>query len=450
MSRPDLLIDRPLPANLEAERLVLGAAMSDPEAFPQIVPLLEPGDFSIEKHVRIFRRMAELFDAGKPLSYVSVAEELRKQGQLESVDGLSYLSSLESGMPRLSTVERYCEIVREKSILSRAIMSAYDVINRCLDGSDSPADLLIEIERMSDVLNPGSKRKLEARTVTDVIGDEGGVNSFLRPELQPGIQIPFEAIHGTLGGLRRGKLVLLGARPAVGETALASQIAESAAASGKRVLFVTLEMSARDVLHRAIAGRAQVSAYYFRTGRLSEVERHRVQKEMSDLASLDNRLLLVDRSDTTLPAITALIRSMHARNNPIELCVIDYLQLLSSAGSAENRVQEVSALSRGLKRVAQQFDIPVLALSQLSRKGAQTTCEPQLDWLKESGQLEQDADQVLFLWLKGEPKEREILREISWRVAKNRDGILNRGTLMFNTKYCRFDEQSEAARGQAA
>lgn len=449
MSRPEASFDRPLPTSLDAERLVLGAAMSDAEAFPQISALLEASDFSLEKHVRIYRRMFDLFEAGKPLSYVSVAEELRKQGQLESVDGLSYLVSLD-GLPTLHNLQHLCEIVRGKGLLRRTIVAANDLIDRCLEDSEDPAELLVEAERVTEALNAGTKRKLNARTVAEVIADEGGINAFLRPESKPGIRIPFATIHETLGGLRRGKLILLGARPAVGKTAMASQIAEHAAAAGKTVLVVTLEMGARDVLHRAITGRAQVSAYRFRTGRMAECERNQVQKETSDLAALGQRLQLVDRSDTTLSAITALLRSMKARSNPADLVIIDYLQLLSSAGSAENRVQEVSALSRGLKRMAAAADIPVLALSQLSRKGAQTTDEPQLDWLKESGQLEQDADQVLFLWLKGEPKEGESTREVSWRMAKNRDGILNRGSLTFHTKFCRFDEQDDAAAGAAA
>jgi replicative DNA helicase len=165
------------------------------------------------------------------------------------------------------------------------------------------------------------------------------------------------------------------------------------------------------------------------------------------LASLDNHLLLVDDSNATVPAIEALLRSLQASANPCGLLIVDYLQLLSSVGRYENRVQEVSAISRGLKKIAQSFDIPVLALSQLRRVEAGNP-EPQLHDLKESGQLEQDADQVLFLWLAREQKEGETLREINWKVGKNRDGMVNRGTLDFYTRYCRFVEsgaESESA-----
>ncbi|MGI9069737.1 MAG: replicative DNA helicase [Bryobacteraceae bacterium] len=431
--------DLPLPDNLDAERFVLGAAMSDPDTFAQIADLLEANDFSLEKHKRIFLRMLDIFERGKSINYVSVANELDNNDQLQLVGGISYLTLLSKDMPALANLESFCTIVRDKAILRRTIVSCQNLINRCLCAQEEPGSLLAEAERVTEILNSNS-RKLAARTVDEVIEDEGGINAFLSPESRPGIHIPFEDIHHTLGGLRRSKLILLGARPAVGKTALASQIAEHAAANGHNVLVVTLEMGARDVLHRAITGRARVSAYCFRTGRLHPQERYAVQEQTGELSSLGGRLRLVDKSETTVPAIAALLRSLAARGQGCDLLIVDYLQLLNSVGYLENRVQEISAISRGLKRITQHFEIPVLALSQLARKGAQSTEEPQLDWLKESGQLEQDADQVLFLWPQKERQEREETREISWRVAKNRDGILNHGALTFYTRFCRFEE----------
>jgi replicative DNA helicase len=303
------------------------------------------------------------------------------------------------------------------------------------------------------VLNDGQCARIEARTVAEIIADQGGLQQFLSPETTPGIAIPFPAIHETLSGLRASKFILLAARPAVGKSAFAVQVAETAAAAGKRVLVVSLEMSARDLLYRSITGRGNVSAYKFRTGRLSETERFQLHTETSALVDLNDRLRIADKSQATVQRISAMLRSLAARGSKSDLLVVDYLQLLTTMGRVENRTQQVSEISRGLKQIAQQFEIPVLALSQLSRKGTQDGREPQLEDLRDSGQLEQDADQVLFLWLKKEPQQGESLREVSWKVAKNRDGILNRGTLNFYAKYCRFeipDSNGEDAHAHAA
>jgi replicative DNA helicase len=444
MTQLDTLLDQPLPDSIENERLLLGAALNDPEAFSQISAILTAEDFSLEKHKRIFLRIKELHERGESIDRITLYNELARHHQVESVDGLSYLVSLDDGLPQLYNLENYCRVVRDKSTLRHAILSAHALIERCLAGGDTPAELLRDAERITEALSASAKRKLNARTVSEIIQDEGGLNQFLSPDSRPGIHIPFQALHETLSGLRRGKLIVLGARPATGKTALATQIAEHAAENGNTVLLVSLEMKGRELLHRSITGRAQVSAYRFRNGRLSLTERASVSSETSALSSLDTRLLIVEDADTTVPAIDALLRSLAARGESAHLCVIDYLQLLSSVGKSENRVQEVSTISRGLKKLAQRFDIPVLALSQLRRSlhGAAHE-EPQLDSLKESGQLEQDADQVLFLWSTREPEEGDTQREIKWRVAKNRDGILNRGTLSFYTKFCRFLESAE-------
>lgn len=431
------LTDVLLPDDLDSERIVLGAAMTDAEAFPQITGLLAVDDFSLQKHKLIFECVGRLFEQGEPISTTDIAYALRGAGQLEAVDGVSYLVQL-GDVPRIVNLDAYCSRVREMSVRRRLIRSAQLIITRCASRAYEPGDSLAELERMSEALG-SSRKRLTARVWSEIVEDEGGLNRFLNPQMKPGIHVPFPSMHDTLDGLRRGKLVLLGARPGVGKTALAAQICEHAAANGNNVLFVTLEMTARSVLHRSLTARARVSAYKFRRGTLTETERFQVQQQASELADLGESLTILDNADTTVQGIEALLRTLRARGRPIDLCVIDYLQLLRSIGRFENRVQEVSAISRGLKRLTQTFDIPVLALSQLGRKDDKYG-EPQLDWLKESGQLEQDADQVLFLWLKTEPGEAENRREVSWKVAKNRDGILNRGVLDFNARFCRFAE----------
>ncbi|MGI9073345.1 MAG: replicative DNA helicase [Bryobacteraceae bacterium] len=442
------LTEATLPDDLETERTVLGAAMTDdPSIFLQISGLLQAEDFSLEKHKRIFLCIADVIDAGGIPNPHSLALEFRKRGKLESVDGLTYLVSLRD-VPQLVNLDWFCERVKDLSLRRKLISTCRLVTDRCFLATYDRADLNADLERMTQIANASTGRKRSARTVEEVIADEGGINAFLSPEKKPGIHIPFADLNHTLGGLRRSKFVILGARPGVGKTALATQIAEHAAANGNNILAVTLEMRAADVLRRSIAGRAEVSAYKFRIGELSKVERFAIQRETGELASLEGHLRIEDGGDITVQGIEALLRSLRARGSEIDLCIIDYLQLLHSVGRFENRVQEVSTICRGLKRITQRFDIPVLALSQLTRQEDHKRNEqPELHWLKESGQLEQDADQVVFLWLKKDPQEGESTREVFWRVAKNRDGALNRGTLNFFVKFCRFEESRDE--GQA-
>lgn len=433
-------LDQPLPARPEMERFVLGAMMAGNEAVSQVADVLRADDFVLTRHRNIFKAAFAVHERGEVMSCVSVANELTKAGQLES-DGLAYLVDLDTGTPRLVNLAAFCEPVRNAAVRRRAIESMWDLMQRCCDPGEETAELLARAERVGEVLSATAIRKVETRMLDDYIAADGGINAFLMPERKPGIRIPFADLHATLSGLRKSKLILVGARPAVGKTAFATQLAERAAECGSRVLFVTLETGGRDLFHRAIAGRALVSAYRFREGRLSQVERQELVAETRKLRDLGDKLLLVDKSDTTVQGIANVIRASAARGLPIDMCIVDYLQLLSSVGSYENRVQEVSKISRELKKLALAFQIPVIALCQLKRiEDHRRNERPELDWLKESGQLEQDADQVLFLWVKKEPEEGESVREVHWRVAKNRDGILNHGVLRFQTKYCRFDE----------
>jgi replicative DNA helicase len=438
MNQDQVVIERPLPERPEIERMVLGAALTDPDAFSQIADVLQAEDFCLAKHVRIFRCTSAIHARGESISYVSVINELLKLKQFEA-DGRSYLSSLSDGIPRIVNLATFCEPIRTAAIRRRAIESATALIDRCFDPGQETEELLMCAERVTESLNAKGSRKLAARPLERYIDEAGGINPFLSPELTPGIHIPFPEIQTTLSGLRKSKFVIVGARPAVGKTAFAMQVAEHAAANGNRVLVVTLETIGKDLFHRSITGRAKVSAYKFREGLLDEQERRDIYSETIKLLDLGDKLQLAE--NTTVHGIASLLRSSVARGEPIDLVIVDYLQLLVGSGNFENRVQEVSKISRELKKFTIEFQIPIVALCQLKRmEDHRKNDRPELDWLKESGQLEQDADQVLFLWVKKDPEERETLREVHWRVAKNRDGMQNHGTLSFRCKYCRFDE----------
>ena len=203
-------------------------------------------------------------------------------------------------MPTLTNLAGYCELVRDAAIKRQAIMAMAAMTERCFDPSEDAGDLLADVERVTELLNSRQRRESLARTTEQVVTEAGGVNAFLSPHKNPGIQIPFADINVTLSGLRRSKFILLGARPAVGKTALASQIAEHAASTGKTVLFVTLEMSAEDVIKPSIAGQSAVNSYRFREGLLNDHERFRLHGGLSQHADLGERLLYVDKSDITV------------------------------------------------------------------------------------------------------------------------------------------------------
>jgi replicative DNA helicase len=284
--------------------------------------------------------------------------------------------------------------------------------------------------------------KDDAFTLEETIERNGGINVFLRPELKPGLPVPFSTIHVTLSGLRRSKLVIVAARPGVGKTALAFQIAEHVAAAGKRVIVASLEMNRSEIFYRSIAGRAQVSAYRFRRGELSLGESRAVQEQTTELVDLGDRLAVYDNPDATVQSLGVMLRRWRARGKPVDLLAIDYLQLMNAPGRHDNRNQEIASISRGLKNLAMRFDIPVLVLSQLSRDPEKRGGEPTLSDLRDSGAIEQDADQVLFLWEGRDARDADEIRSVSWRVAKNRDGMRNRGELRFFAKRARFEESN--------
>jgi len=200
--RQDTVFDRPLPGRPDVERMIFGAALTDPCAFQQIADVLWAGDFSLEKHHRIFLRPTEVHGRGEELNYVSGATELEKRGQLASIDGLSYLVSLTDGMPQLASLAGFCNLVRGAAIKRQATLAMTGLIDRCFAAGEGAEDLLGEAERVSDILNSSLRRVLDARTFEQVIADEGGINPFMAPEAKPGIHLPFADIHATLGGLR--------------------------------------------------------------------------------------------------------------------------------------------------------------------------------------------------------------------------------------------------------
>jgi replicative DNA helicase len=412
----------------------------------QVAGALDSDDFNLEKHRRIFGRMKDLYDRGERIDRVTLANELIKQGQLESVDGLGYLVSLDDGLPEIANLDSYIRIIKDKSTLRRLIFSAQKVIDRCLIGDEGPDQILASAEE--SLLKLG-----EARTKDELVSPmavieafPGGVGAFLDPSTRVrGLSTGFAKFDEMTGGLNGGELVILAARPSMGKTALAMNIAQHVATHPqmrKPVAVFSLEMSSASLMTRLLCSGARVDMHKFRAGYLNQDERRKLQVTLATMT--ESPLFLDDTAGVNLMDVHAKLRRMKNQHG-LSLVVIDYLQLMSSRGRSENRNQEVSAISRGLKLLAKELDVPFLVLSQLSRAAETRPGDhtPQLSDLRDSGSIEQDADLVMFIYREEVYKrDREDLKGLAdIIIAKQRNGPIGKVPLRFLGAYTRFENR---------
>ncbi len=452
MASSELVFQKGLPANQEAERFVLGAILMDDSAFISVAGGLDADDFSLESHRRIFTRMLDLNSRAEKIDRVTLANELMRYNQLESVGGLTYLISLDDGLPQIYNLESYMRIVKEKSLLRRMIMSAQATIDKCLMGEE-PADQILAATEES-LLKLG-----EAQTTTTLVsprqvieGFEGGINAFLDPSKRiKGTTTGYLKLDELTGGFRPGELVILAARPAMGKTALALNIGQHVAMNprGSRAVAVfSLEMSNESLLTRMICAQARVDQTKFREGYLNADERRRLQMGTAEL--VEAPIFIDDSAGSNLMDIHAKLRRLQAEQD-LALVVVDYLQLMSVRGKSENRTQEISTLSRGLKLLSKELKVPFLVLSQLSRAPEQRPGDhrPQLSDLRESGSIEQDADMVMFVFREEYYKrDDESLRgKAEIILAKQRNGPTGTAKVAFLHQYTKFENLMEDVGG---
>jgi len=448
MSVRDVNFDRGLPTSIEAERLVLGAIQIDESAFIATAGVIDPDDFAIEKHRRIFAAMVSLHERGDKIDRITVAHELMKRGHLESVDGLSYLTSLDDGLPQIHNIEAYVQIVKEKSTLRRVILQAQRLIERCMLDHEDAMTILGDAEEALLKLGESQKRQhlLNPRQILEQY--EGGVSAFLDPSRRvKGLSTGFRKFDEMTSGMHEGELLILAARPSMGKTALAMNIAMHVSTHPriqKPVAVFSLEMSKEMLLNRLVCSKARVDQQKFRLGFLNSEERRRLQLAMAELAEAP--LFIDDTAGANLMDIHAKLRRLKAEHG-LSLVVIDYLQLMSSRGRVENRVQEVSAMSRGLKLLAKEMGVPFLVLSQLSRATEQRQGDPIpiLSDLRESGSIEQDADLVMFVYRPEYYKrDRDDLKGLAELiVAKQRNGPVGKVPLVFIHEFTLFENRAE-------
>jgi len=446
MPSASLALDKGLPSNVDAERFVLGSILLDDSQFIQVAGTLEPDDFSLEKHRRIFQRMIDLNARAERIDRVTVANELLRFSELESCDGLSYLVSLDDGLPRIFNLDSYVRIVKDKAILRKIIFTSQHLMNRCLLGEEDPEQILAGAEE--SLLKLGDSRlKTGLVSPEQVIQDyQGGINAFLDPSKRiKGISTGFAKLDEMTGGLHGGELIILAARPSMGKTAMALNIAQHAASRlGQTVAIFSLEMSNESLLTRMLCASARVDSQRFRAGYLNADERKRLQAAASQL--VEAPLFIDDTAGSHLMDMHAKLRRL-GQQRKLGLVIVDYLQLMSGRGRFENRNQEISTLSRGLKLLAKELNVPMLVLSQLSRapETRQGDHRPQLSDLRESGSIEQDADLVLFIFREEVYKrDREDLHGMAeLLVSKQRNGPTGKVDLVFLHSLTKFENRAE-------
>lgn len=434
-----------LPQAIELEQIVLGALQIDAESQDTILSALEPDDFAREDHRRIFIAAAEVRESGEPLDRLTVAQRLIAKKQLESVGNLTYLASLDDNLPRVYGLDSYLKRIREKAILRRAVLSCSSLTER-LCAPNAGLEEIRDAEELMRTLAAKGDSALSLRTMAEYF-EKNSFADFLDPARARGavVETPFPGLNAMLaaGGLRPGQLVILAARPGIGKSACASAFALEAAQRNHGVGFFSLEMSTEEVWQRMVASLAGIPLSALIKGNLNDLQRHEAMAAMTTIAELPLRV--DDTTGASVAAIVGAVRKHNARiQRPIELVIVDYLQLLSSTRKKQNRTEEVSGITRELKLAARALKVNMLVLSQLNRDMEKQEREPELHDLRESGSIEQDADIVMFLHQTAKEKNESIEQKrpgnVKLFIRKQRNGPVGRRDLLFHAKYMRLEE----------
>jgi len=440
-----------LPFSAEAEQSVLGAVLLEPSCLSIVAEMLPRSDFFYQVNNRtIYSAMLEMFTAGKPVDLVTLLERLRDEDTFEEGTGKVYLMQLAQLVPSISNVEEYCKIVRDKYDVRMLIQAARSILSDATDGGGETSLLLDSAEQRIFDIRRG-KALAGLQRLSDVLFDTfERLDRLNSPDkdLYRGLPTGIRELDNTITGLNRSDLIILGARPGMGKTAFALNIARNVSVvTGKRVAFFSLEMSREQLASRVLSSEALVGGTKLRTGELSESEWTRLV-EAGDILS-KAELYLDDTPGITVPEMKAKIR----RLKDVDLVMIDYLQLMNSAQRIDNRVQEISEITRSLKIMAKELNIPVVTLAQLARAGEKRQeHRPVLSDLRDSGSIEQDADIVLFLYrdayYSNESKNPEDVDKNSAEciVAKNRHGELRSVPLHWQGEFMRFTSQEVVRR----
>ena len=439
MTAADPFLERSLPANLEAERCVLGTILLDNRLCNQAMELLRREDFYLDAHRRIFERMVGLSEQSKPIDPVTLRDELLRFGEFEVVGGSTYVAGLIDGVPRLENIEHYAKIVKGKAILRRLISTSNQIIATAFEQEEEPDRIVDQAEKAIFAIAEDRLREgfVDVATVAHRRLEQIEAMSG-RAEMITGVPTGFTDFDKMTAGLQRSDLVVIAARPSVGKTSWILNVAQYAAKVGRSVGVFSLEMSSEQLVSRLLCSEAHVDAHRFRTGFLNREEWSRLADGLHRLA--ETKIFIDDAPGISTLEMRAKARRLKQEHG-LDLLVVDYLQLIQSRGRNDNRTSEVSQISRDLKMLAKELDIPVVALSQLSRAPeTRTDHRPQLSDLRESGSIEQDADMVAFLYrdeIYNPTEENQGMAELI--VAKQRNGPIGVVQLAFLKEFTRFE-----------
>ena len=431
-------------ANLEIEKLILGSIMRYPDHLATVQAGMEAEDFSADTHQRIYRAALKAAEEGLRVELPTVAEILHRTGDDVNIGGLGYLCSLADGLPNLPDIHGYVRLVREKSITRRMCMLAMRFIQECEAGAERP-ETIWQLTQAEILEAQARRQESTLLSVAQIIEREGGMNAFLsRSARHCGIRTGFAQLDMLIGGMQQGGIYVIGARPRVGKTTWALNVAANVAEMGEgKVLIFSMEMGDVSLVDRLICERAGVSLARFSAGRLGDQERRAIGQAAGELAA-HGGIVVDHKSITNVGEIHAKIKSEQQRGK-VALVVIDYLQLMLS-GDERHRVAEMSRISRDLKVMMREAKVPALVLSQLSRAvDERGDHRPQLSDLRESGAIEQDADLVGFLYREDVYRRADVAKDglAELIIAKHRHGPQGATSMTFRGDIMRFTELAQ-------
>jgi len=431
--------ERMPPQNLEAEKSVLGAILIDENAVVQVVEDLRAEHFYSPQHGKIYEAILNLFERREPIDIVTVTDELKSMGALEEVGGSAYLAELSSLVPTSGHAAHYGRIIQECYLKRRLISAAAEIAESAYDDSEEPRNLLDAAEQKLFSISQWNIRQdfTPVRKTLEVTFDQ--LDELQRnKEGTRGVPTGLPSLDEMLAGLQNSNLIILAARPSVGKTSLATNIAQYAAVEKKiPVGIFSLETSKEQLVYRMLSSQADVDGWRLTTGRLEEDDFKRIGEAMGELAEAP--IFIDDTPGANVMEMRTKARRLQLEHG-VRLIIVDYLQLAHGRGLV-NRVQEVSEISQALKNLARELNVPVLALSQLSRAvESRTSPRPQLSDLRESGSIEQDADVVMFLYREDE----EDRSNVKLLIAKHRNGPTGEISLYFRGERTKFYESEEA------
>ena len=430
------------PQDIDAERSVLGALMLDKNAIIRVADLIKADNFYTPTHSRIFEAIFELFKRGEPIDILTVTKKLKDKNLLTEVGGSAYLTDLINSVPTATHISYYAKLVKQKKLLRDLIGASAEINERVFDTSEDPEDLLDEVEQKIFAISQKSRPqnfvpiKDELKAAYERIEKLHQGERGLR-----GVSTGFDELDNYLSGLQRSDLIILGARPSLGKTALCLDIARNAAIKTKTPVGIfSLEMSKDQVIDRLIAAEAQVALWKLRTGRLTEdIEFEMIQEALDRLSQAP--IFIDDTPSANIIQVRSMVRRLQAEHG-LGLLVVDYIQLIQPRTNTNNMVQAMTEVSRGLKSLARELEVPILAAAQLSRAVEQREIKiPRLADLRESGSIEQEADVVLFIYRKDRDKFEPSLEDQNTAeiiIAKHRNGPLASVQLKFDAEKVSF------------